>query len=177
MAALGVGLPERIQSGFGRQPVVGSHGLADHELFSDAALIDLLDHFPRRHLYALNMGTDPTRAEENRLAQHDGVSGAELLLAVKTGRLWLNVTRVDRADAQYRRLISDLYEELRARIPGFSPDASQGTLLLSSPTALVYYHADGPASVLWHIRGRKRIWIYPALDERYMKRELLEDIF
>ena len=66
---------------------------------------------------------------------------------------------------------------MRTRIPGFSPDASQGTLLLSSPTALVYYHADGTASVLWHIRGRKRIWVYPALDERYMKRELLEDIF
>jgi len=177
MAALGVRLPEDGRSGFGRQPVVGSHRLQDHELFSDAALIDLLDHFPRRYLYALNMGTDPTRVEENRLAVHDGVSGADLLEAVRTGRLWLNVTRVDRADARYRRLISDLVEELSTRVPDFSPDASQGTLLLSSPTALVYYHADGPASVLWHIRGRKRIWVYPALDERYMKRELLEDIF
>jgi hypothetical protein len=42
---------------------------------------------------------------------------------------------------------------------------------------MVYYHADGPASVLWHLRGRKRIWIYPPLDERYVKRELIEDIF
>jgi hypothetical protein len=172
-----VGLPEDIQRSFGRQSVVGSHRLQDHELFSDAALIDLLDHFPRRHLYALNMGTDPTRAEENRLALNEGVSGAELLEAVRTGRLWLNVTRVDRADGRYRRLISDLFEELSRRVPGFCPHASQGTLLLSSPGALVYYHADGPASVLWHIRGRKRVWVYPALDERYMKRELLEDIF
>jgi hypothetical protein len=54
------------------------------ELFSDAALVDLLDHFPRRYLYALNMGTDPTRVEENRLALHEGVSGAELLQAVRT---------------------------------------------------------------------------------------------
>jgi len=177
MATLGVDLPTEIQSGFGQRPVVGSHRLTDHELFTDAALIDLLDHFPRRHLYALNMGTDPTRVEENRLALHDGVSGAELLQAVSTGRLWLNVTRVDRADTRYRRLISDLLAELGARVPGFAPDASQGTLLLSSATALVYYHADGPASVLWHMRGRKRIWIYPALDERYLQRELLEDIF
>ena len=177
MVALGVGLPEDVRSGFGLQPVVGSHRLQDQELFTDAALIDLLDHFPRRHLYALSMGTDPTRVEENRLAAHDGVSGADLLEAVRNGRLWLNVTRVDRADARYRRLISDLFEELSTRLPGFSPDASQGTLLVSSPTAMVYYHADGPASLLWHIRGRKRIWVYPALDERYMKRELLEDIF
>jgi hypothetical protein len=30
---------------------------------------------------------------------------AELLRAVRNGRLWLNVTRVDRADARYRELI------------------------------------------------------------------------
>jgi hypothetical protein len=108
---------------------------------------------------------------------HDGVSGAELLRAVRNGRLWLNVTRVNRADAACRRLIADLYDELRAQLPGFKPDTSQGTLLISSPHAVVYYHADGPASVLWHIRGRKRVWVYPALDPRYMRRELLEDIF
>jgi hypothetical protein len=171
-----VGVPAADRARFGRAPVVGQHGLAGHELFTDAALIELLDRFPRERLFALNMGSDPARVEENRLARHDGVSGAELLRAVRNGRLWLNVTRVDRADPAYRRLIDGLYSELSAQLPDFSPDASQGTLLISSPRALVYYHADGPASVLWHIRGRKRVWVYPALDERYMKRELLEDI-
>jgi hypothetical protein len=50
-------------------------------------------------------------------------------------------------------------------------------VLISSPQALVYYHADAPANMLWHVRGRKRIWIYPAMDERYLQRESLEDIF
>lgn len=170
-------LPEKLRACFGRQSVVGHHRLQHSPLFSDEALIDLLDKFPRQNLYALNMGTDPTRIAENRLALHDGVSGAELLQAVRNGRLWLNLTRVDRADTRYRGLINELYGELRAQIPGFLPDSSQGTLLISSPHALVYYHADGPASVLWHIRGRKRVWVYPALDQAYMKRELLEDIF
>jgi len=161
---------------FGRRPLVATHNLHQSELFTDAALIDLLDHFPRQHLYALATGTDPARIE-NRLALHDGVSGAELLRAVKNGRLWLNVTQVDRADKRYRELIDRLYAQLTAQVPGFSPLASRGTLLISSPRANVYYHADGPASALWHIRGRKRIWIYPALDERYVQRELLEDIF
>lgn len=162
---------------FGRRPMRASHNLHRHELFSDAALIDLLDRFPRQHLYALTMGDDPTDTEGNRLAVHDGVSGAELLEAVKNGRLWLNITRVDRADAAYRALIDDLYAQLAAQAPGFLPLVTQGTLLISSPNVLVYYHADAPASVLWHIRGRKRVWVYPALDERYMKREHLEDIF
>lgn len=174
--AAGVVLAEALKPDFGRRTVIGQHRLQDHGLFTDEALIDLLDHFPRQRLFALSMGTDPLRVEENRSALHDGVSGAELLRAVKNGRLWLNVTRVDRADARYRNLLDGLYESLAAQVPGFSPDASQGTLLISSPHALVYYHADGPASVLWHIRGRKRVWVYPALDPRYMKRELLEDI-
>lgn len=162
---------------FGRRPLQASHNLHRHELFSDAALADLLDRFPRQHLYALTMGEDPTDTNGSRLAVHDGVSGAELLQAVKNGRLWLNITRVDRADAAYRALIDELYAQVAAQVPGFSPLASQGTLLISSPHALVYYHADGPASILWHIRGRKRVWVYPELDERYMQREHLEDIF
>jgi hypothetical protein len=162
---------------FGRRPLVARHNLHQHELFSDAALADLLDHFPREHLYALTMGDDLTRTDDNRLALHDGVSGAELLRAVRNGRLWLNITRVDRADRRYRALIDQLYADLSAQIPGFSPVASQGTLLISSPHVVVYYHADAPASALWHIRGRKRIWIYPAQDERYIQREHLEDIF
>ncbi len=177
MIAPQVNLPEAQRAGFGRRPLLASHNLHQHELFSDAALIDLLDHFPRQHLYALTMDNDPTHTDGNRLALHDGVSGADLLRAVKNGRLWLNITRVDRADARYRTLIDQLYAQLIAQAPGFAPMASQGTLLISSPHVLVYYHADAPTSVLWHIRGRKRVWVYPELDEKYMRRELLEDIF
>jgi hypothetical protein len=176
-SSIQVCLPDADQGDFGQRPLVATHDLEHHELFTDEALADLLDRFPRQHLYALTMGSDPTRADENRLAIHDGVSGAELLRAVRNGRLWLNVTRVDRVDAQYRALIDELYAQLEARVPGFTPTSSQGTLLISSPHAMVYYHADAPASVLWHIRGHKRIWIYPPLDERYMKREFLEGIF
>jgi hypothetical protein len=172
-----VHLAQESRGEFGRRPLLATHDLENHELFGDDALAEFLDGFPRRHLYALTMGADLTRPDENRLAVHDGVSGKELLRAVRNGKLWLNVTRVDRADADYRRLISQLYEQIAAQVPGFEPIASQGTLLISSPHALVYYHADAPASALWHIRGRKRIWIYPALDERFASRDFLEDIF
>jgi hypothetical protein len=177
MTAIQVSLPETCREDFGSQPLVARHNLQTHDLFTDAALADLLDRFPREHLYALTMGHDVMRPDENRLALTDGVSGAELLRAVRNGRLWLNITRVDRVDARYRTLIEELYAQLAAQAPGFVPLASQGTLLISSPRALVYYHADGPASVLWHIRGRKRIWIYPPADERYAQRESIEDIF
>jgi hypothetical protein len=170
-------LPSHVTQDFGRDTVVGRHHLGGHELFGDAALVALLDRFPRQHLQARCMGDDPQRVEQNLLVRHDEASGAELLEAVRAGRLWLNLTRVDRADANCRDLIHALYDELRAQLPGFTPDDCQGTLLISSPHALVYYHADALASVLWHVRGCKRVWVYPALDERYLPRVLLEDLF
>ncbi len=162
---------------FGRRTLVADHALAQSGLFSDAALIELLDRFPRQNLHALTMGVDPTRREENRLVCHDGVDGEALLRAVQRGCLWLNLTRVDRADARMRGLMDQLYDDLARQLPGFTPDSSQGNLLISSPQASVYYHVDGPASVLWHLRGRKRVWVYPALDTRFVEREALEDIF
>ena len=170
-------LPDAMRSDFGVRPILSQHNLHQHELFTDEALIKLLDSYPREHLYALTMGADDVQTDQNRLALHDGVSGASLLKAVKNGRLWLNITQVHRADRRYRELIEELFAQLRMQIPAFSPTSTAGTLLISSPHVLVYYHADASPSVLWHLRGQKRIWIYPALDERYIKREHLEDIY
>jgi cupin-like protein len=169
-------LPEWGGAAFGKRPLTARHTLHESSLFSDESLIALLDGYPRELLFAISMGSDPAR-EENRLAANDGASGRELLDAVKRGRLWLNITRVTQVDPRYRSLVDHLYSELAKRVPGFEPRSSQGTLLISSPGALVYYHADGPPNVLWHIRGRKKIWIYPALDERFLARKDLEDIF
>jgi hypothetical protein len=169
-------LPAAQRTDFGRRPMLGCHALDRCDLFSDESLIRLIDHFPRDNLHALSMGRDPARSDENRLALHAGVGGAELLRAVQRGRLWLNLTHVDQADARYRALIDALYGELAAQVPGFRALSSQGTLLISSPRAMVYYHVDGPASVLWHLRGRKRVWVYPAGEARFVSREALEDI-
>jgi hypothetical protein len=161
---------------FGARTVVATHDLHKFELFSNASLAELLDNFPRRNLYALATGSDPTRPDQNRLALHDGLSGADLLQAVHRGCLWLNITRVTDADPCYRALVNSLYEQIAANVAGFAVRSSQATLVVSSPSAVAYYHADGPASVLWHIRGRKRVWVYPANDPRYADREALEDI-
>lgn len=177
MSSLVSPLPRPCIEAFGTRIVTGRHRLQERELFSDTALVALLDHFPREHLYAHDMGDDPARIDVNRLAQHDGVGGAELLQAVKNGRLWLNVTRIDRVDGRCRLLIDQLYDALCVQMPAFDPLACGGTLLISSPHAMVHYHVDGPSSVLWHVRGRKRVWVYPAIDQHFLRRELLEDIF
>ena len=162
---------------FGRAPLKAAHRLHQLPLFEDAALVDLLDRMPRQNLFALTMGHDPARADQRRPASHEGVSGRELLEAVKRGRLWLNVTRVDSCEPAYRKLLDEVFAELSAKIPGLRVDGRKATLLISSPNAQVYYHADAAPTVLWHLRGSKRIFLYPANDERFLSRHDLEDIF
>ncbi len=174
-----IGASER--EGFDRQLVVSRHNLATDlataPLFSDDVIADVLDNYPAEWLFALTMGSDPERPEDNERVQHTGASGAAMLEAVRRGRLWLNITNIDQVDRRYRALTDRLYAEVGAAIPGFVVDESHSTLLVSSPSAMVYFHVDGPPSFLWHVRGRKRVWVYPHLDESVLERSLLEDVY
>jgi hypothetical protein len=161
---------------FGQRAVIGRHHLHENPLFSDESLAQIIDAFPRDYLYAWATGTDPERLEENRLALDGGLPGRELLQAVAKGRFWVNITRIDQADSRFRELIRGLYQELARECPGLDPTYAQGSLVISSPNAVVYLHSDAPPMVLWHVRGRKRVWVYP-INDRILGREHLEDIF
>jgi hypothetical protein len=156
---------------------IGRHTLVERNLFTDDALIDLLDRYPRKRLQAWTMGTDPLRREDFKPVDTTGVSGRDLFSAVQHGRLWYNILRLDLFDRKYRELIDQLYAEMAKDAPGFHPIYLAGTLLLSSPHAQVYYHADGPPTTLFHVSGTKRMWVYPAGDERFVSQVMLEEIF
>jgi hypothetical protein len=156
--------------------VIAKHDLAESPLFTDESLAAILDDYPAERLFALTMGTDPVRSDDNERLDHGRASGAQLLEAVRKGRLWLNITGIDTVDHRFRRLTDELYEAVGRNVSTVASE-THATLLVSSPHAMVYYHVDGPPSYLWHIRGEKRIWVYPALDERLLARDLLEDVF
>ena len=161
----------------GTSAELGRHRLPELNLFGDDILIDLLDNYPRNRLQAWTMGTDPLCRADWKPVDTTGSSGADLLAAVKSGRLWYNILRIDLFDKRYRELVDQLYAEMAGDCPGFRPLSAVGTLLLSSPDAMVYYHADGPPTTLFHVRGRKRMWVYPAGDERFVSQFFLEEIF
>ena len=172
-----VSLPPEAASSVGHDVVVFGHTLASHELFTDDAIAGLLDTFPTEKLFALTMGRDPKRWEDNERLAHAGLRGRDLLRAVTAGRMWLNITNVDAVDPRYRDLTTRLYEELGEQLPEYRGIESHCTLLVSSPDAMVYYHVDGPPSFLWHLRGEKQVWTYPALDTTLLPTPLLEDVF
>jgi hypothetical protein len=41
----------------------------------------------------------------------------------------------------------------------------------------VPYHADASPNALWHVRGRKRVFVYPRDDEQLISRSDLEEIY
>jgi hypothetical protein len=162
---------------FGVRPVKAEHQLHESELFTDEALAGLLGRMPARQLLAYTMGPDPGDHSQWCAVRCPGVSGADLLEAVRRGRLWLNVLRVDEVDPRYAAPVRQVYAELARLVPGFAPTSTTTTLLVSSPGAIVHYHADAAPNLLWHLRGRKRVWVYPALDPRFLSTTDLQRIF
>jgi hypothetical protein len=171
-----VEVPPDARANWERGVTFSCHNLSDCPLFSDEEIVALLDGAPKQNVFAFSMGTDPELHEENRFAVHDGLSGAALFRAVQNGRLWLNVTQLGAFAPRFTDVVGQLYDQLAAQVPNFNPRVTSVTLLVSSPQALVYYHVDGPANLLWHVRGEKRIFVYPP-EEPYIRRSDLEDIF
>jgi hypothetical protein len=165
------------RSKFGQGTVIAGHKLAELDVFTEESLAQIIENHPEHMLHALTMGFDPMTSSDNEKVVHTGVSGVDVLEAVRRGRLWLNITNIDAVDSRFRELTDALYSGVRAQNPSFHVDETHATLLVSSPGAMVYYHVDGPPSFLWHIRGRKRVWVYPAQDETLLARPMLEDVF
>jgi len=162
---------------FGFRPLVAAHRLNELTLFQEENLITVLDRYPRELLQVFTMGTDPSHPEDWQLVDSSGLSGEELYHTLSLGRLWFNLRHIESVDHRYRQLIDGLYGVLNKRCPHFHSLKTSGTLIISSPDAMVYYHIDAPANILWHIEGKKRVWIYPAYDHRFAPQDLVEDVF
>ena len=149
---------------WGKQPLRFKHTLHTSELFSLETLAALIDRYPREHYSLMSVGARNERrlwAENSR----EEMSGAQIIAAICKGRFWLNLRRTNDIDPRYAEFLDQMFEEIGGRIKdqdGF-PMRSLG-ILISSPTAHVYYHADLPNQSLWQIRGRKRVYIYPPAD-------------
>lgn len=178
MTARLINLTDRERSEFSFRPLVSKHRLHELNLFTDDELIRLLDNYPRERLQAFTMGTDRCRRDDWHYVDAADTSGKDIFAAVQGGRLWLNLLRVDLVDRRFGEALEQLTADLREQCPRMGLiSINFGTLLISSPRAMVYYHFDASHQALWHLRGAKRIWLYPACDERFAARETMEEIF
>lgn len=170
-----LGLPQDIAELWDREIVRVTHDLPGNPLFSDEALAELVANNPDAVREIATMDTsveDKSRWRRSDLSANDPHG---LFEAVRSGALWVNIGHVGGRDARYQRLIDGIMDQIDAAVPGLDSYNRQIGVLISSPRARVYYHADVPGQGLIHIRGEKRIWLYPG-REPYLKPEELERV-
>jgi len=152
------------------------HNYHDLDLCSDESLIALLDTYPRKWLQCFTMGYNPEDYTEWNAVHIADSSGKEILEAVKKGRFWINIINIDKSSKEYRDIIENIYLKLRLNCPHLkTAKPAYSALILSSPGIQVYYHLDAEANMLWHFRGRKKVWVYPR-GEKFSPQIELEKV-
>lgn len=155
--------------------LVAQHRLHELDLFSDEGLIRIFDTQPDEALGLSTMDPD-SHAFGWRDGDRGGVDGETLLEVIRRGHLWVNCRHLMRHQPEVARLIDEVYDELESRHRGFIAQNRTANLLISSPTAVVHYHVDMPVNMLWHLRGQKRVWVYPPFDTTVAPLDVIEHV-
>lgn len=166
---------------YGSEIQTFAHNLAQSGLFTDAALASLLDRHPRHLIDVCTMTDKGASVDDEFPNSHCTVdpghaTGAELVEVAKSGAIWINVREAMNRDPAYQPLLEQAYTELEDRTAQRARRRNRrGGILISSPIAKVPYHCDPTQTLLWHIRGRKRVFVYPT-TERFLPDEAYEAI-
>ena len=144
------------------------HDLDSTGLFTDEALITLLNKHPSEKLDVCSMSpvVDPLYPNKMRTGDFRGVEGKTLLDAAKSGKIWINLRQAMNIHPEYKAVLDQMYGGL-AEKTGNKTFKANGGILISSPIAKVPYHFDKTETILWHVRGKKRIYLYP-LTPKYI---------
>ncbi len=154
------------------------HNFADNILFTDgqlALLIDLArEHGPQHYtLGALNEDGYGDKWQNGVIGD---MSGADVLQAIKNGRLWLQLQGLREMAPHYHSIAEEAFRQLKQANKDFSYHNLTSNLLISSPAARVLCHLDCAEVILWHIRGRKRVYLYDMDKIEFCADETIEKV-
>lgn len=152
------------------------HRLQESGLFTDEALSALLDRHPKSKIDVCTMSNDPLYPHKHCTVDFRGHSGADLVAAAQQGHVWINIREAMSFDPAYKDLLQATFKDLQACTgQDLYRKSCRGGILLSSPTAKVPYHCDPTMTMLWHIRGRKRVFVYPT-DNKFLSDDAFEAV-
>lgn len=146
---------------FGNQELHLQHTLHKSELFTDENLAKVLDELDQKYYHINTRATGPDGHKRRREGDDGGLSGKDLLKAIKKGDIWINIHMPPERHPKFGEMMNQMYDEFEARVPSFHSYKRQLTLLISSPNMVVPYHADVPGQMLWQVRGHKTVYVYP----------------
>ena len=160
---------------FGAANLKFRHTLASSPLFSDERLMRLIERTSRENYHVNTPGPGDGSRSEWREGAMDGMSGEDVFRAVANGALWVHLQRVGETDPAYADLLDTLFAEIEDQVPGLKTYRRSMSVLISSPDLRVAYHCDVPGQMLWQVRGRKTLYIYPPRAP-FLPQEALERI-
>lgn len=148
---------------FGEQAIKLNHTLIETGLFSREAVAKLIENCPEEEISIFS------RSEENGERQthagtRAGISGEDALRAIESGHVWMNIRRIMDWSPEYKAVLDKIFAEFEARVPGLETSKHNIGVLVSSPNAKVFYHADIQGQSLWQISGKKRVRLYPNTE-------------
>lgn len=154
---------------------VHPHSLVEQGFAADEALAAMLDRYPAE-LFDINLyDYDDEGQASLRTGVRGKLDGAGLLAAIQQGRLWVNLRSVETGWPELWAAAMTEFARVQAAYPGLRAVRNAGQLILSSPKARVPYHFDPAGVVLFHLRGRKRIFVYPG-DEAHLAEVDMEQV-
>lgn len=171
-ASIFTSFDKQAQALWGNAPLRLQHSVHERAMFTDEGLARIVDRLPDELISIVTMGADQRGPRDWSYCRRNGLSGAELIECVKQGRIWINIIRIERALPEFRDLLDEIYEEVERCVPGLGVYSKSVGLLISSPNAKVYYHADVPGQTLWQLRGEKRVHIYPDREPFLRDRDI-----
>ena len=148
---------------FGNEIVKLNHTLRESGMFSREAVARLIERCPENEL-GLESMDENTNNKERLYGVLGSASGMDAINAIEKGRIWMNIRRVMDWAPEYRKLLDEIFAEFEQRVPGLATFKRNMGVLVSSPDANVYYHADIQGQSLWQIEGVKRVYLYPRSD-------------
>ena len=151
------------------------HGLVEQGFATDEALARVLHRYPA-DLFDINLyDYDDEGQASLRTGARGGLSGDQLLEAIQAGRLWINLRQAEQGCPELWAAAMAEFGKIQATYPGMKAVTNAGQLIISSPAAKVPYHFDAAGVVLFHLRGRKRLFVYPG-DEAHLPEHAMEQI-
>lgn len=151
---------------FRKETITFNHSLIASGLFTDEALIELMKKHPADQMDVCSMSDDSDPKFKNQFMTGDfrGVPQKTLIEAAKAGRIFMNLRNAMNIHSEYKMLLDQMFGELSKKT-SFENYKPKGSILISSPISQTPYHFDKTQTILWHVRGKKRMYIYPMTQE------------
>ncbi len=167
-----------IKQSLTKSDVLFQHRLAQTGLFEDAHLAELIDIARQKgpQFYTLGTLNEDGFGEKWQNGVLEDMPGSKILEAIKKGHFWLQLQGLKEIAPEYYSLASQGFSELAEQNSGFRYYKLSCNLLISSPSARVLCHLDCAEVILWHIRGRKRVYLYDLTKQAFASDETIENV-